>query len=110
MEEFTWCPSIEADVSVSQSVFSVQFGDGYKQAVGNGINNKSQSWGLTFRGRSEEIEMIAAFIDRHGGYLPFLWTPKDSTQLVWDCAGYNKTINTKDVSTLTCVFNQRFLP
>lgn len=40
VETFTWCPMVEPTVTITQRVMKAQFGDGYSQAVGDGINNK----------------------------------------------------------------------
>lgn len=113
---FEWSPLIETAGSTSFDVLTSRFGDGYKQSVGNGINNKIQSYNLTFKGSAEKIADIKYFIDQHKGYLPFRWAPKNSCNqlLLWDCTGYqesNISHNEREgggVMSLTCTFNQRF--
>ena len=39
MEVFTWCPLNQMEEEPTFNVGSIQFGDGYKQEFGQGINN-----------------------------------------------------------------------
>ncbi|WP_038188352.1 phage tail protein, partial [Xenorhabdus bovienii] len=52
---------------------SVQFGDGYKQTSGDGINSQRESWPLSFVGALFEIEPIIAFLREHQGWRSFKW-------------------------------------
>ncbi|WP_243689793.1 phage tail protein, partial [Cronobacter sakazakii] len=49
-ETFTWCPRINAGGEVTHRVRRAQFGDGYAQASGDGINARGQKWDLEFVG------------------------------------------------------------
>lgn len=49
-EVFTWCPVPGASVDYEYSTRAAQFGDGYEQESGSGINNERQVWSLTFDG------------------------------------------------------------
>jgi len=74
-EIFTWCPRVDPQGSVTHRVLSAKFGDGYEQAAADGINTAMQSWPLSFVGREAVILPIKAFLDRHGSWQSFLWTP-----------------------------------
>ncbi|MCP9270105.1 phage tail protein [Xenorhabdus sp. XENO-1] len=54
-------------------VRSVQFGDGYKQTSGDGINSQRESWPLSFVGVLSEIEPIMVFLREHQGWRSFKW-------------------------------------
>ncbi|WP_340619618.1 phage tail protein [Xenorhabdus siamensis] len=54
-------------------VRSVQFGDGYKQTSGDGINSQRESWPLSFVGALSEIEPVMAFLREHQGWRSFKW-------------------------------------
>ncbi|MGJ0635943.1 phage tail protein [Xenorhabdus bovienii] len=54
-------------------VRSVQFGDGYKQTSGDGINTQRESWPLSFVGALSDIQPIIAFLREHQGWRPFKW-------------------------------------
>lgn len=114
---FTWSPLVETAGSSSFRVLSAQFGDGYKQSVGDGINNKMESWNLSFKGKAEKIQDIKYFLDQHRGYIPFRWSPKISCGqlLLWECEEYqvtNISHNGREtgVWSLTCTFKERFEP
>ncbi|MDE9483965.1 phage tail protein, partial [Xenorhabdus bovienii] len=51
----------------------VQFGDGYKQTSGDGINSQRESWPLSFVGGLSEIAPIMAFLREHQGWRSFKW-------------------------------------
>ncbi|WP_241001703.1 phage tail protein, partial [Pseudomonas viridiflava] len=52
---------------MSYRVRASQFGDGYKQQVGDGLNNKLDSYPVTFSGTQERVLSIMTFLDRHAG-------------------------------------------
>lgn len=51
----------------------VQFGDGYRQVSGDGINSEKESWPLTFSGPWHFIEPIVEFLREHNGHRSFQW-------------------------------------
>ncbi len=74
IETFTW-PTQHGDApDISWRVRSSQFGDGYKQTVADGPNNKLQSYPVSFTGTKARALEIMAFLDRHAGAKAFLWT------------------------------------
>ncbi|MBD2779409.1 phage tail protein [Xenorhabdus sp. 38] len=54
-------------------VRSVQFGDGYKQTSGDGINAQRESWPLSFVGALSDIQPIMVFLREHQGWRSFKW-------------------------------------
>ncbi|WP_047680420.1 MULTISPECIES: phage tail protein [Xenorhabdus] len=54
-------------------VRAVQFGDGYKQTSGDGINSQRESWPLSFVGTLSEIAPVMAFLREHQGWRSFKW-------------------------------------
>lgn len=74
-ELFHWRPLAEPEGVFTHATLNAQFGDGYAQMAGDGINNTKQSWPLMFRGRAAAVTPIKAFLERHAGYRAFLWTP-----------------------------------
>ena len=81
IETFIW-PDDEADVDGTLRTRTSQFGDGYAQESGDGLNGESQSWSLTFGGLPDEVGPILDFIRRHKGYRSFLWTRPAAS---WAC-------------------------
>ena len=75
METLDAKPDTAPVPEIRHRTLSAKFGDGYEQAAGDGINTKVQRWPLTFSGSKAEILAIQDFLDRHGGWKRFLWTP-----------------------------------
>lgn len=75
METFTWCPLNQPTGDVTLRTRVAQFGDGYSQAAGDGINTKEQEWPLSFTQGEAEAQEIVDFFDRHQGYKAFFWQP-----------------------------------
>jgi phage-related protein len=71
-------------------VLENQFGDGYVQRAGYGINADQGSytprWTNAYKA---EADYIIGFLKGQKGYLPFYWTPNgESTQLCFVCKNY----------------------
>jgi len=110
MRVFTWCPSVDPQGQVRFRTFDAQFGDGYKQSVGDGINNRIQSWPLTFKGKGAYIQPIVEFLDDHLGFMPFQWTPPLGSPALFEVKEYNLIPHGADYYTLTVPFQQVFAP
>nr|WP_113865017.1 phage tail protein [Brenneria salicis]NMN90982.1 phage-related protein [Brenneria salicis ATCC 15712 = DSM 30166]RBP66474.1 phage-related protein [Brenneria salicis ATCC 15712 = DSM 30166]RLM32067.1 phage tail protein [Brenneria salicis ATCC 15712 = DSM 30166] len=92
METFTFCPRVNPEGEFTQRTRAVQFGDGYTQRSGDGINSESQSWPLTFVGDNTFIQEIMAFLRRHNGYTAFQWVSPLSELGLYCCPdGFNVT-------------------
>lgn len=110
METFTWAPKVEPVGTVEFRLRTAQFGDGYQQQVADGLNNKSQSWPLTFVGDEALVRAIAGFLDRHGGARSFQWTPPLGEPGLYRCKGYQPTPRGAGLYSLTATFEQGFAP
>lgn len=78
--------------------------------VGDGPNNVTDSWALTFVVKEEDAVAIKAFLDRHAGYKSFLWTPPLSGVGFFRSTAPAVTSNGADWYTLTTTFTQAFAP
>lgn len=86
-EIFGWRPLAEPTGTVVHRRLQAQFGDGYAQVAGDGINTRKESWPLEFRGRADQIRPIKEFLDRHASARSFTWTPplgQSSTYIAGD--------------------------
>lgn len=110
VETFTWCPKVEPTSAPEYRVRSSKFGDGYEQVVGDGINNKVDGWPLTFVVAETGAVEIKAFLDRHGGFRSFLWTPPLGQLSFFRATAPTVTPNGAGIFTLTTTFKQSFLP
>jgi len=75
IETFTWRTQIQNGMegSFEHRVREAQFGDGYKQTAGDGINPETQSWPIVLTGRNSDILPALAFIRNHTTK-SFIWT------------------------------------
>ena len=74
METFTWATQAGASKQVSFKKGRNDFGDGYTQHYSIGINPVIKAWSISIL-EDSEADNIVAFLDRHEGIKPFLWTP-----------------------------------
>lgn len=74
IERFTWPTQTGDSPEITYRVRSSQFGDGYAQKVGDGPNNKQQSYPITYTGPKAKVLEIMTFFDRHAGAKAFLWS------------------------------------
>ncbi|AJO76498.1 phage tail protein [Pseudomonas sp. MRSN 12121] len=110
VEKFDWCPKIEAVSAPEYRVRSSKFGDGYEQVVGEGVNNRVDSWPLTFVVKEAVALQIQAFLNRHGGFKSFLWTPPLGQVGFYRGTAPTVSPNGAGMYTLTTTFTQSFHP
>lgn len=110
IETFTWCPRVNAQQEVSFRTRKAQFGDGYTQVAGDGLNTRSQAWTLEFTGNEAYISAIKAFLDRHGGTKSFQWTPPLESAGLYRCAGYKPTPLGNKKYNLSVTLEQAYAP
>ncbi|MDO7911332.1 phage tail protein [Pseudomonas sp. 22-AL-CL-001] len=105
-ERFTWKPNRSAPGTFQNAVRSANFGNGYRQVAGDGINNETQSWNLTFTGKKARIAAILAFLRAQRGYKPFIWKTPFDGDLYFTCNAYSPTDQGGDLWMLTATFEQ----
>lgn len=112
VREFTWRPDVLTAQQVAHRVLSVQFGDGYEQIAGDGINTRREAWELTFTKNGAVIDQVKAFIDEHGGYMPFEWVNSDGVRKRYRASGYSEARQSSsggsNVKVLTVTFTEVF--
>lgn len=109
-ETFTWSPRVNPRGQVTLRTLEAKFGDGYTQAAADGINNKIQSWLLEFVGNETRTAQIVDFLDRHGGYRSFLWTPPLGRQGQYRAVEYEPVALGGGMYSLTVTVQQYFGP
>lgn len=107
---FTYVPSKRFTKSSKPRVLTAQFGDGYSQRVGDGINRIVTEWSLSFASRSiTEINNIISFLEARSGVEAFKWTPPgESTQYAVICPEWSKTYDSPISATIQARFVQVF--
>jgi phage-related protein len=110
--EFNWIPT-RAKLAKKPKADKVQFGDGYVQRSGRGINYKPERWELTFENvLNDEADLIESFLDNAEGVSVFSWTPGGGRPLAnFVCAEYSRDDDEGgQMANLSMVFEQDFAP
>ena len=109
MAVFTWRPIHGGSKTVTPKVRQVEFGDGYSQRVGDGINIIRPSYSLTFRGFSETINAIDQFLQSRAGVESFTWTPESgATAAQYLCKSWAVANESFGIKSLTATFERVF--
>lgn len=109
-QTFTWAPDNGATGDTQYRTRTAQFGDGYRQSVGDGINSKVQSWPLTFTKNKATAEEIIAFLDEHQGAKSFIWTPPLGNASLWQVKQVTNTPLGGGMYRIAATFEQAFHP
>lgn len=110
VETFTWCERLGSSSTAEYRNRSSKFGNGYEQIVGDGPNNNSDSWSLSFTVSEAEALLIKKFLDSHGGNKSFFWTPPLGELNFYRGSAPAIAPNGAGFFTLTTMFTQSFLP
>lgn len=108
MSVFSFVPDFGAAAAYKPRVRVAQFGDGYQQRVGDGINTMQTTWPLTFAMRDDaERDLILAFLDARGGIEAFDWTPPFGGSAIRAvCREWNWTPEKYNLNTITATFER----
>lgn len=107
---FTWAVQVEDQGTVTYPTRVAKFGDGYSQAVADGINNRMSSWPVTCTIDDTTAAAIIAFFDSVKGYTSFYWTPPLDVQGLFRCTSWQLTTHGAGWNTITATFEQVFAP
>ncbi|WP_397448127.1 phage tail protein [Pseudomonas sp. NA-150] len=110
IERFTWPTQSGDSPDISYRVRTSQFGDGYKQDVGDGPNNKVQSYPITFTGTKQQVLEVMGFFDRHAGSKAFLWATPLGDVCLFTCKKPIPTPMGGGVFKITATLEQAFQP
>ena len=108
MSTFTYPISYGASVDKTPKVKRAQFGDGYQQRVGDGINTTARSWSLSFIGSKSDIDAVDLFLQNEGGVNAFNWTPPTGAAGKWLCGEWSNSITDFDHYSLVATFYEVF--
>lgn len=108
---FTWVPSHGTQVKRRPRVLKAQFGDGYAQRVGDGINNSPQKWDIRFEDISKADALaIDNYLAGKGGVTKFSWTTPDGVTANFVCEEWSRTFSQENGHQVTATFEQDFAP
>jgi len=110
----TFSPAEAPDVGLSGNnkfrTLKANFGDGYKQRAGDGINTKTKKYNLSWSNLdTDEINAIISFLDGQAGYIAFEYTlPGDSSAQKFICEDYSETWEQGNLKGVSAVFELVF--
>lgn len=111
MEEFKWRTQIQDSPSgeFKHRIKEIEFGDGYKQVAGDGINPETQTWTFAYVGLKDEVMPIFKFIRQHTAK-SFIWTPPFGEKGLYRIKADSITMIPVSVGVmkLTATFEQAF--
>lgn len=99
---------------VQHRVLTAKFGDGYEQRLLDGINTKNETFSIALNNRpSEEINLIAAFLDLKAGKnftleITNLGVTPEQIKVV--CDGYNLVYPQPTIHSLQATFRRVYEP
>lgn len=105
---FSWCQMPDANGTIKLRILRAQFGDGYQQRAGNGINPAVESWPLQFIGRTTYTGPIVAFLKERAGHKAFHWTPPDGELGLYACESISVRKMTAIITAVGVTFDQVF--
>jgi phage-related protein len=106
MATFNWLPDWGVSKSQKPRVLRYQFGDGYEQRRGDGINSNLEEWSCTFKRNVVEVELIDTFLKQMGGTEAFNWVTPDGRSAVFVCDSHSVTKDDYGWSTLSATFRE----
>lgn len=110
MATFTIAPDFNSPLSVEPRVLTAQFGDGYSQRTGDGINIAPRTWALTFSSRTTaEKDVIDSFLQARNGIESFDWTPPTGAAGKFLCKAWQVTPQNAVTWSITATFNEVFV-
>jgi phage-related protein len=71
---FSWVVNTQATPDIAYTVRSAKMGDGFVQEIAEGINNRTESWDISWVGNDTDVMAIMDFFDALAGYKSFYWT------------------------------------
>lgn len=112
MELFSLCVQASASGQASFRNLRADFGDGYTQEAGDGINTRRESWSVSVKGTLAGVVGEAVeFFDRHQGYMAFQWVSPSSGLKLFKCReGYSLQHVAGSIYTLSATLEEVHAP
>lgn len=108
-DTFTWRVHTTAAGRNQAAVNKAQFGDGYAQRSGQGINNNFQNWTITVEGYDVPggISQVVAFLRAHSA-VSFYWKAPLMPVARYVCPSFDINPQGGGLYTITAQFEQAF--
>ena len=110
LQKFTWKMDMGAAADTQFAVTKIQFGDGYTQVAGDGINPVTPQWSVSFTGDEAYIQAIKNFLNRHTGWKSFIWKPPLEPSGLWRAESFQISTHGNKKYTLSSTFIQAYHP
>lgn len=111
IETFHWRVKVSSPGTETQTILKAQFGDGYAQRAGVGINTTSGAWDISITAVKKTIDDIHEFLIDHGGWRAFLWAPRLGDPGLYVAEDEIRIMDHGNrVFTLSTTFRQTFKP
>jgi phage-related protein len=97
-----------AQKTTKTRILKTNFGDGYSQRAGDGINTTPDSWTVEFRSTSGNIGSIVTILETKAGHTYFTWTPPGGSEQKWVCSEWTYALLGKSTYSLSATFEEVF--
>lgn len=109
--DFTYAPSYTSQRKHAPRALLAQFGDGYEQRAGDGINTNPQEWDLTFENLGDtDADALLGQLDGYGAVTSFTWTPPRGSEIRVVCRTWSVTYASAGANTIAATFTEVFEP
>lgn len=105
---FEWTVNSMAGSTFSYTTRSSSFGDGYVQTVGEGVNNRNESWEISWTGTITDLNEMLDFFDALGGWKSFFWVNPLGKIGLYRCVNPSPTEQGGNVFTLSGTFTKAY--
>lgn len=109
LQTFKWKVLVDSSGGKDFRVRKVQFGDGYEQVAGDGINNKKTTHNLRVIGNKVEMREVCDFLEAHSGYIPFIYKDPFDGEGVFLCDKYSFDPIASDLYKVSFTAKQAYL-
>jgi phage-related protein len=102
-------PSVGSGSTLAPRVLRAEFGDGYNQRIGDGINTVPENWSLRWGPLNvTQMTEIWTFLKARAGAEAFLWTPPGLTQARYVCPASDRSTIDGLLWSISAEFEQVF--
>lgn len=110
MATFTYTPSYSTSLDQQPRISEATFGDGYVQAIGDGINNNPKKWSINFNAvpLTDATTILAFFTTNNTAATPFDWTAPDGVAGRYKCKSWKRSYDGFGYANISCTFEEVF--
>lgn len=110
IETFRWMTERGQTSEINYRTRESRFGGGYRQTVGDGPNNREDSYPVSLNLSKGQAMLVIAFLDRHGGARAFLWKTPLGELGLFTCKDPKPTPIGGNRFKITATFERAFHP